>query len=704
MLACTAMLVGCSDDDVLNNNELENQQGEKMRAYMTFSIASSTNSSRGTTNSGTTSGDEDGNQEHSGHENAGTANENKINEVLIAFYNTSGDDGFCDVFTMQSPKEDGTIESSESEYNSYSTKLTKNSDNTYSLAEPFALNSLGKYLALIIVNPATEIKNLVNTTQDNSTSVAAFYKSVIEGKATSVKAIIGEGENNFMMANRKKIEINVTKDNNDPAKAATYMESNAAAPIEVERVVSKITFRHKPASADFQKKGKITDGKNLYDITETKYDYNIVKGDFWFKNTNGIYDYLTNLYKAENTEGKVYWVFVDSEGNTKRYKIDENFKGTEDDKRGETEGSTGDGLYEGELSSETVKAQVVVEVTSEEASETIVYVGSKVPTGETATYHVQLKRFAIVNKNNQVFYVRHTSTTPASATVENAWGIVSASNYLIDPHTAAKSATTSWTAPLSWPTGWSAASTYFNNDFKTVVDNIEAGTLTAFKDFEATATETDDVTSSVTPSETEASATTPENQTVGTHMEYVLENSVIDLNQNALTSTGVIFEAQIYDNTGEIVEYMLGYNGHYYPSFLALQEATIGEEADITGSPYWKYTDEDYKAMTPEEKQNLAKELVNEGVTLYQDGKCYYFSAEIKHFDDNKDAKGVMEYAIMRNNIYSLAVTGLNGFGFSSIDLESGVLNDSDTETEKVYLTMQAKILPWIVRFNDIEF
>ena len=45
MLACTA-LVGCSDDDVLNNAEQENQQAEKIDAYLKFSIASSTNSSR----------------------------------------------------------------------------------------------------------------------------------------------------------------------------------------------------------------------------------------------------------------------------------------------------------------------------------------------------------------------------------------------------------------------------------------------------------------------------------------------------------------------------------------------------------------------------------------------------------------------------------------------------------------------------------
>ena len=195
-------------------------------------------------------------------------------------------------------------------------------------------------------------------------------------------------------------------------------------------------------------------------------------------------------------------------------------------------------------------------------------------------------------------------------------------------------------------------------------------------------------------------------------MDYVLENSILADNQNALTSTGVIFEAQIYNSEGDVVDHMLGWNGSYYPSFLALQEASMGTEdvnkdgaVNTADSPFWKYTDEAYKGMDDDQKKTLATELANAGVTLYQDGKCYYFSAEIKHFDDNNEnVKGVMEYAIMRNNIYSLSVASVNKFGFSSIDLKSGVLNDSNTEQEKVYLTMKAKILPWIVRFNNITF
>ena len=714
MLACTA-LVGCSDDDVLNNAEQENQQAEKMRAYMTFSIASSTNSSRGTTNSGTTTGDTDGNQEHSGHENAGTDAENKINEVLIAFYNTSGDDGFSGLYTMNAA---GDASTEELTYNSYSTKLIKNTDGSYGLDKPFALNSLGTYEALFIINPASAIKDEQAKATNSATSIKSFYEWVTANAASAVENIIGENKDNFMMANRKKITIDVTKDNNDPTTAATYKEGGSEAPIEVERVVSKITFRHKAATSDFPKDGigSIKDGKNLYIIKETKYDYSIVKGNFWYKNTNEVYDYLTNLYKAEDPDGNVYWVYVDEKGNTTRYVIDTDFKGSPDDKRGEAENSEGDGMYEGELQGQSVEAGVVESTTYDGI---LVYVGTKKQSNkEPENYYVQLKRYAIVNKNKQVYYVRHTSETPASATEKNVWGIVGSKNYLIEPNTAAKSGLT-FASPLAWPTG-SDASTYFNDDFVTVTNYLETTNPAQlyFKNFSAT--DDSKVSANVTPNDTEYSdedpiATGKEHgnyNTVGTLMDYVLENSILADNQNALTSTGVIFEAQIYNSTGAVVDQMLGWNGSYYPSFLALQEASMGTEdvnkdgaVNTADSPFWKYTDEAYKGMNDDQKKTLATELANLGVTLYQDGKCYYFSAEIKHFDDkNENAKGVMEYAIMRNNIYSLSVESVNKFGFSSIDLKSGVLKDSGTEQEKVYLTMKAKILPWIVRFNNITF
>ena len=672
MLASIA-LVGCTNEDPIDNGTNEQQQeAVRMDAYMTLSIASSTNSSRAV-NGGTTTGDNHGNPEHSGHENVGTADENKVNSILVCFYNTAtgSTDGFCNIYNMTSE----SSVSSENTYNSYDTSFEKKADGTYDLTNPFALNSLGDYKVLVVLNPADAFKS---KTANNAAGAKAIYDEIIKGNATSVAAIIGAGKNNFMMANRKEVTIKVTKENNDPAKAATAGEA-----IEVERVASKITFRPTAVSENYPDKGDLKNGNNLYTITEKKYDYEVEKADFWVLNADGVYNYLTDLYEAKEPNGAIYWVYFDGEGKQTRY-TDTGVPHT-----GDLEGKS-------EVTKNIVKAS--------EYTGTIVFVGTKVETGDTENYYVQLQRYALVNLNNKVYYVRHTSATPASATNENYWGTVSTTNYLIEPNTAAKSALTFDATNLVWPTG-STASTYFTNDFKTVTDAVVSGSNydTYFKNLPGTA-DADAANKNVTPSDEPASGTDPEYSNVGGLLDYCLENSILAGNQNVLTSTGVIFEAQIYDKDGNIVPLMLEYQGSFYPSFIALVEATK-EGDDITTSPFWMYTDEDYNQMDESTKAALATTLANSGVTLYRNGKCYYFSAEIKHYDDKASSKGVMEYAIMRNNIYSLAVNSVNSFGFSSINLASGIEGaQSSTETEKVYLTMEAKILPWVVRFNDIEF
>ena len=62
-----------------------------------------------------------------------------------------------------------------------------------------------------------------------------------------------------------------------------------------------------------------------------------------------------------------------------------------------------------------------------------------------------------------------------------------------------------------------------------------------------------------------------------------------------------------------------------------------------------------------------------------------------------------MEFAIMRNNIYSLAVTGINMVGDSAVDPTPGTPDENPTP-ESAQLNVDVEILPWIVRYNDIEF
>lgn len=132
---------------------------------------------------------------------------------------------------------------------------------------------------------------------------------------------------------------------------------------------------------------------------------------------------------------------------------------------------------------------------------------------------------------------------------------------------------------------------------------------------------------------------------------YVGENvnnvqSVDDLRHYA---TGVIFRARyevVGDNrfTGDI--YKVG--NELYP--------TLADACVAAGVP-----DDETASVT---NDNCGAY----GIAYYEGGVCYY-TYFIKHADDGNDnAFGVMEYAIVRNSLYQLTVTGASGIG----DVEPG--------------------------------
>ena len=88
-------------------------------------------------------------------------------------------------------------------------------------------------------------------------------------------------------------------------------------------------------------------------------------------------------------------------------------------------------------------------------------------------------------------------------------------------------------------------------------------------------------------------------------------------------------------------------------------------------------------------------------------GYYFYYYYWNRHNDNELSATmGPMEFAVVRNNVYKLAVTGIAKLGHPRI---SG--NDPDpvgpeepNEKGDVYLTVSVEVLPWVVRENDIEF
>lgn len=66
------------------------------------------------------------------------------------------------------------------------------------------------------------------------------------------------------------------------------------------------------------------------------------------------------------------------------------------------------------------------------------------------------------------------------------------------------------------------------------------------------------------------------------------------------------------------------------------------------------------------------------GVSTYLDGICY-FTYQIKHANDNDDAtKGIMEYGIVRNNIYRITINSFKGLGNDEPYIPVDITNNID--------------------------
>ena len=82
----------------------------------------------------------------------------------------------------------------------------------------------------------------------------------------------------------------------------------------------------------------------------------------------------------------------------------------------------------------------------------------------------------------------------------------------------------------------------------------------------------------------------------------------------------------------------------------------------------------------------------------------YYWN---RHNDNkNNGSMGPMEFAVVRNNVYKLSVTGVDKFGHpTDPDDDPDPENPEDPDEEDdVYFKVAVEVLPWVVRINDIEF
>ena len=187
-------------------------------------------------------------------------------------------------------------------------------------------------------------------------------------------------------------------------------------------------------------------------------------------------------------------------------------------------------------------------------------------------------------------------------------------------------------------------------------------------------------------------------------LSYVSENTLpgTEAQINGL-STGVVFRGYLHNGTSKLIgdDYLYVYANKYYGNWVDVTTAaTPGTDAALTAA---------YEAVKAD-PTNLA-ECAKAGFTVYtpdsnRNYPVYYYYWN-RHNDNGKPSEmGTMEFSVVRNNVYKLAVTKINNFGHP--ELPEGdpdpVKPENDDEQVRHYFQVSVKVLPWTVRVNDIEF
>ena len=670
MLASVA-LVGCTNEDPIDvGNEKQEVAATLGETYISLAFDCNTNSSRAVdpSHGNTTNvGDSHNSAETSGHTVAGTTEESAIRDVLVIISQEgNGDYGLA---PYNEEKVNGFVKH-------YAVgELVNGSQGGKALPENLRVEFQTSYKALVVVNPVEDLLELVLAHGQDHVSA---YDEVCKYSGAGYEGAVGERK--FMMSNKEEVKITTTAANRDPQNPASEV-------VNVERAASKITFRHSAPLTGEDVPTALSGKKDVHSIAVTVNKFVAETKNFWFHRevepaegkeavTTYYYDIFNKATVGEGEDAQVYWVLLKNnivmeDGNQLDFTSVEGVF-----THNKTDGTNLD-TYTGTIMVNgvpvTQPGDLLTEVEFDEAlirSMTFEQSADD-PAAEEDVYYVHLENYALTNLVlDEVYAVRHITKDYVTTNTKAMGELNSTYPYLVDPQSTAKNAGTY---------------TGFTNPYATVVAAIEAQRTSsiAHSYFVSLTTTTDDeISDEVT--------TSPHNSyAVGSHMTYCYENAFAKEAATTNNVTSIILQGKIYDKQGNAVPVMYKYNGNFYRTLRQLLNV-VGELSYTKGGTTYKLT---------ENTADADADLVN-NLDVYYDGKCYYYSAQIKHFEDGKDdAAGVMEYAIMRNNIYSLAVTNVKGIGSATLTLTP----NAPVVDVSAYVNLEVNILPWIVRFNDLE-
>ena len=267
---------------------------------------------------------------------------------------------------------------------------------------------------------------------------------------------------------------------------------------------------------------------------------------------------------------------------------------------------------------------------------------------------VQLKGYHIVNLPKYYYSFRHTAVLTSIAEPQwniqtNFGNVADVNGYVIDPYFFKKTIDAS---------GFTNADKYYENYFGDII----------------------------TPEAVKWSAFNAVSQTPNYKTAYGLENCSLAPAQKNGYSTGVVFKAilepanNVYylDNNGAFQlltdkqnypEVLYYYQHRFYNTAEALAAALKASGAAATSSPTQKFEKTD-------------------------EGYCCYYNYWIRHLDNNRPTQmGVMEFGIVRNNLYRMLVANISDLGDGTMPIDPDTPDEGETR-----LKVELNVKPWIVR------
>lgn len=197
--------------------------------------------------------------------------------------------------------------------------------------------------------------------------------------------------------------------------------------------------------------------------------------------------------------------------------------------------------------------------------------------------------------------------------------------------------------------------------------------------------------------------------------KYTVENTIPDVEtQRKGITSGIVFKGHIVPVEGsKLAEAMNGtnviyaFNGVIYGDLEMLKETVAAKPVSSLAETFKAaFGVEDLEDAT---LAGITEDLKkSNGFTIYRpvNGEYpVYYPYYNRHNDNgNNTDMGPMEFSVVRNNVYKIAVQNILQFGHTGNPGDDPDPEDPDDpdETPKTYFRVQVQVLPWVVRVNNI--